>query len=471
MKHLKKLCLALACLLLPGTSATAEKTVTLPDSLTVIEEQAFYGDRSINRVIVPEGVTRIEYAAFANCDLEFISLPESLEYIDSGAFRGNGNMVPQVVRGSYADDWAMEMGFEEVLYTDDSDTPVEPFSYTVSSSSGSSAYATITKYNGSETDVIIPDIIGIYPVKEISYDAFDGNTSIVSVTIPASVLSLGDSWYSDGMHGESMYGVFVGCSSLAEINVEEGNRFYNSVDGVLFKNGGGRLLRYPPARSGSEYQIPEDTISLSMNAFDGCSVLTDVSIPASTSKIETHVFRNASSLESITVSDDNSAFSSVDGMLLKDSGTRMLVYPQSKRDASCTIPETVTTLDEYCFFGNPYLENISFPSGLQKIMSYNFHNCTALKEATLPEGIQFLTSRTFVGCTSLTRVYLPSTMMMIDSKVFVDCPALESVNLPELTDYIDTDFSGCPNLILTVVEGSIAHEWCEDNGFDYVFQN
>ncbi len=63
--------------------------LTLPSSVTVIEQDAFNGDRSIEVVVLPDGIKRIESAAFAGCsNLEAVWLPASLEYIAPDAFAG-----------------------------------------------------------------------------------------------------------------------------------------------------------------------------------------------------------------------------------------------------------------------------------------------------------------------------------------------------------------------------------------------
>ncbi|MGX8705407.1 MAG: leucine-rich repeat domain-containing protein, partial [bacterium] len=70
-----------------GCAALAETgTLTLPRSTKTIEEKAFYGDTSLNRVTLPDGITRIEAEAFAKSAVQSINLPDSITYIDDTAF-------------------------------------------------------------------------------------------------------------------------------------------------------------------------------------------------------------------------------------------------------------------------------------------------------------------------------------------------------------------------------------------------
>ncbi|MBR0540851.1 MAG: leucine-rich repeat protein, partial [Clostridia bacterium] len=60
--------------------------------------------------------------------------------------------------------------------------------YTVSNNE-----ATVTGYTGSLTDIDIPSALGGYPVTKIGNSAFSGKTTLTSVTIPDSVLTIGNS--------------------------------------------------------------------------------------------------------------------------------------------------------------------------------------------------------------------------------------------------------------------------------------
>lgn len=64
---------------------------------------------------------------------------------------------------------------------------------------------TITRYNGTDTVVVIPPKINSWPVTKIGEDAFQDNTTITSVTIPDSVTEIGSN-------------AFAGCTNLTSVN-------------------------------------------------------------------------------------------------------------------------------------------------------------------------------------------------------------------------------------------------------------
>jgi len=111
---------------------------------------------------------------------------------------------------------------------------------------------TIDRYTGSETEVIIPSEIEGKTVKTIGANAFNGNKSIISVTIPNSVMVLGHS-------------AFMGCSSLASV------------------------------------KIGDNVANISANAFNGCSSLASIVIPDGIGYIESSAFQFCTSLKSIVI--------------------------------------------------------------------------------------------------------------------------------------------------------------------------
>ena len=87
------ICLTLLMLCFVSAHACAEGLLTLPQDLTIIEEQAFMGDTAIRSVVLPEGVTTIRSRAFANSGLERILLPASFP---SGKRMARSRPVPPI---------------------------------------------------------------------------------------------------------------------------------------------------------------------------------------------------------------------------------------------------------------------------------------------------------------------------------------------------------------------------------------
>ena len=98
------------------------------------------------------------------------------------------------------------------------------YSYTVLDDST----AEITKYNGTETDVVIPDTLGGYTVTSIGKEAFKNNTTILSVDFADTVTNIGNYAFSC-------------CSNLSQIKLNEGLQTlgafsFEKCDSVEFVN-------------------------------------------------------------------------------------------------------------------------------------------------------------------------------------------------------------------------------------------
>ena len=90
-----------------GVTALAEAVLTMPTALQIIDEEAFYGSTSIDKVVLSNNVTEIRARAFANSTLSEINLPDSLTFIDPSAFDGPEKVTVTANPGTYAYDWAV----------------------------------------------------------------------------------------------------------------------------------------------------------------------------------------------------------------------------------------------------------------------------------------------------------------------------------------------------------------------------
>lgn len=206
---------------------------------------------------------------------------------------------------------------------------------------------TITKYNGNETELVIPQEIDGYPVQYLNANWLPENVAenVTSITLPASLIMLYD-------------GALPLMPKLVGIYVEAGNPFYESKDGVLF-----------------------DT---------------------------------------------------------RDGITALALYPSAKTDTAYTVPDGVQIIGG--FRGNPYLQTVRLPEGVQTILPYAFAECTALTQIKFPRSLKTVMSYAFFNCTALSTVWFSyQTFTGIDRAIgigynaFINCTALQEVFLPDDT--------------------------------------
>jgi len=237
---------------------------------------------------------------------------------------------------------------------------------------GSNAAKTviISGYTGEGGAVQIPSVIEDLPVTAIGKDAFDKNIKLTSLTIPASVIMMGNSV-------DEAEDAFDGTTGLTNITVDEANSVYSSLDGVLFNKAKTRLLLCPQGKSGS-YTIPSSVTDIVYAAFEDCARLTSVTIPDSVTSIGEIAFKKCTGLTSIT------------------------------------IPGSVKTIGG---------------SLRDELIRGAFTECTGLRTVTISEGVTSIGGSAFTDCQSLTSISIPDSVTYIGGMAFGGCTRLTSVTV------------------------------------------
>ncbi|MDE5843725.1 MAG: leucine-rich repeat domain-containing protein [Muribaculaceae bacterium] len=84
-------------------------------------------------------------------------------------------------------------------------------------------------------------------------------------------------------------------------------------------------------------------------------------------------------------------------------------------------------LPAYIFFDAPF-SKVILPASLTAVEAGSFSG-SALAEVSVPEGVTAIGDYTFYGCRNLKKITLPKTLLSIGRAAFASCPALESINL------------------------------------------
>ena len=219
------------------------------------------------------------------------------------------------------------------------------------------------------TSVTIPN-----SVTSIAFEAFSCCSGLTSVTIPNSVISIGD-------------GAFSECWSLTSVSIPNSvtsigeKAFYNCnvLTSVTIPNSvtsiGDRAFSYCSRLT--LVSIGNSVTSIGAWAFSRCSGLTSVTIPNSVTSIGDVAFGNCGNLDAINVHSDNTVFCSQDGILYNKELTELLCCPGKK--TSVTIPNSVTSIGDYAFYGCSGLTSVSIPNSVTSIGDYAFDGYCSLE--------------------------------------------------------------------------------------------
>ena len=279
----------------------------------------------------------------------------------------------------------------------------------------------ITYYMGSDSDVTIPAVIGGKKVTSIGGSAFEGCTSLTSISIPDGVTSIGDS-------------AFVGCTSLTSISIPDG---VTSIGDFAFYG----------CSSLTNISIPDGVTSIGNWTF-GCTSLSSINIPNSVTNIGREAFYRCSSLTSINIPD---------GVTSIGEGA----FDNCSSLTSINIPNSVTSIGGGAFSGCSSLTSINIPDGVTSIGGGAFSGCSSLTSINIPDGVTSIGDFAFDGCSSLSSINIPNSVTSIGESAFSGCSSLSSINIPDSVTRIgDAAFFGCSSLTKTNYTGTI-DKWTE----------
>ena len=248
------------------------------------------------------------------------------------------------------------------------------------------------------TSVTMPNTIVL-----IEANAFKGK-NLRSIMIPSSVTTVED-------------GAFSQMAALTTINVAPDNTHFYSNDGVLIEKIGSNdwVASYPVAKTGTEYAVPEGIYGVRTGAFQCAANLIKLTLPASLkespSSAEFTGYSSAAKLANIEVAAGNTAFKSIDGVLVSLDGKKLIAYPNAKPGAASSLPAYQGVI------GQPSASVYKIPDGVEIVGQAAFAQVNGLTAIELNE-VKKLEKGAFDKQTKLRNVRLGSSVDTIEEGAF-----------------------------------------------------
>ena len=303
---------------------TSLKEIVIPEGVTYIGSYAFWGCRSLTDVSLPKSLEIIYDHAFLECEsLTEIEIPAGVTEIDTMAFSGCSALETIEVENSKT-----FKTVDGILFSADGKTLVA-FAGQLDKYALPEGVTGISEYafsSGNVAEVVLND-----DIEKIGDSAFNDCYGLNKITIPSNVVEIGAC-------------AFESCNNLTDVvfegEVKEIGEYAfescNNLTDVVFE--------------GEVKEIGE-------YAFAWCGNLTDIVFEGEVKEIGEYAFAWCYSLEEVVL----------------PNGLQKISYGlfYDSNPDKVTIPETVTSIDDYAFYYN-YGVVVEIPNSVTEIFASAF---------------------------------------------------------------------------------------------------
>lgn len=370
---------------LQGCDGTCPSVIVIPSSVdgkpvTRIKHSIFYATSGITRVEIPASIENIGQYPFNYSSLQEIVIdPTSPHFkvIDNVLLSKDGTEVVGYPPGATATSLTIPSGVTKIRA-------------------------------GALTGNAVVSVSLPSSLQEVEAKGFN-LSAMLTIELPVSLSTIG-------------YDAFG--ASLTTFTVAAGNTTFSASDGVLFR--GSALVRYPPARTATEYSVPPGTVRIEEEAFRYTYYLDSLIFPASLSVLADNALNGIPNLASIVVNAGNPIFSASDGVLFR--GGTLAKYPPKRAGNSYSVPAGTTEIGRSAFDSATLLTSLLLPDSLRIIGYDGLVRLENLTSIDLPNGLTTLGFFS-LAVTGLTTVAIPHTVTNWGQDVFAYSSVFQRVYL------------------------------------------
>mgnify|MGYP002802687320 CR=1 FL=1 len=410
---------------------TSLESVTIPEGVTDIGENAFAGCSSLEKITIPDSVTDIGLSAFSGCTALEYNECENAYYL-----------------GNETNPYAVLCMAKNTEITE----------CTIAENTG--AICPDAFYECTELkDITIPD-----GIPSIPKDLFAACAAIENATLPAHAISSVPQTNLKTVvitSGESIgEKAFYNCSSLTDITVADsvtdfGDMAFFGCDAIENATIPAAAIPHIPKTSLKTVVITSGD-SLVYAAFSHCTSLTSATIADSVEEIGDLAFYECTSLKDLTIGSGvkkigsyalfnctSLNYNEYGNALYLGNETNPYVVLVKAKDVGikdCAIHEKAKIVYQGAFKDCTSLTRISIHDGITDIGAYAFQNCTALTEAVIGKSATRIGEEAFKNCTALKSLTLGNDLAIVENQAFRDCNSLKNVYISDIAAWCAISF-------------------------------
>lgn len=484
------------------------KSVTIPNTVTIIKDWAFYKCTDLTSITIPESVQSIGNTAFESCSsLATVNLPDNDLAIGPDAFLGTAILNDEAnwegdmlyigkhlikAKNTYAGEYTVKDGTLTVAGNAFKDCT----GLTAVNFPDGLLYIDYNSFSGCTglTQVVIPS-----SVTKLGHSCFANCSNIATATIPSSVTSIGVSAFYNctSLQSLSFYNsaatigdsAFRNCTALTQIDVDckivDKNAFRSCSSLETVNLACDEIMAYAFRDCSSLVNL---NLAYRVNtiypwAFQDCSALQELTIPGNMGLLYYEAFKDCTALTTVNLNATYMAnpeanlvygavFAGCDNLVNVNIAENVERIPY-RLFAGCqgltevTIPASCRTLFYNAFANCTNLTTVNF-NAANCDFKYNFwtpvsdydgsifEGCTKLKNVNVGSGVKKIGSFGFVGCDAIESISLPASVLTLEKAAFANCSGLTSVTLADgITTVADSVFAGCVSLPEIIFPNSV----------------
>ena len=198
------------------------------------------------------------------------------------------------------------------------------------------------------------------------------------------------------------------------------------------------------ARRLTSVSIPKSVTSLGDYCFEGCRNLSSLTIYNSHLSYGKDIFANGGGYNLVVTVcvDDYGDF--CNNTTLGRFSSVKLIDKDGKEISNYVIPEDVTSIGSYAFFGCKGLTSITIPNSVTSIGNSAFYNCYGLTSITIPNSVTRIEERALKNCTGLASITIGTGLTDIGKDAFFNCDNLTSVHISDIAAWCNISFTSNP---------------------------